>query len=84
MTDGAICDMLYCGKPVVGTLEFRPPGHALHEGTILYLVCADHLAAHADEPGYRQVRWENGRYVRCDYRPTVIPNYGIACWPTSG
>jgi hypothetical protein len=50
--------MLHCGRPVVTTLRFRPPGHALHEGTFLYAVCGEHADKYRGEPGYTEVRWD--------------------------
>ena len=62
-----LCDMLHCVGQRQHTLQFRPPGHASHEGTFLYHVCDAHLAQYEGEPGYRSVTWDADRLR---YAPT--------------
>lgn len=53
------CEVLGCAKPRSGeVLQFRPVGHALHEGTFLYRFCTDHTDVHRNEPGYTIVEWD--------------------------
>lgn len=53
------CEILHCYEPQSGeTLQFRPPGHARHEGTFLYRFCAEHTDKHRHDTGYTVVVWD--------------------------